>query len=222
MKNVIEWQLNKNVPGVKPAVQQRSRHRRNQLIDTGIKLLCKKSISQISIADLCKDCGFSVGTFYSRFDDKLSFFRAVQEASVTEMLRRLEYVITDVSKAPTVPEDVFRKVVNATMDIVTSEIRGVLRESLVNSPKDSLGWEPIRVCGKKMTEVLLDTLKADFCDQSPEESKNSIFFGMQMLFGTLVQAILNDPGPIKLDDPQMRENLTRMLTVYSKLKPINS
>lgn len=218
MNKPIEWHLKRDIVGVKPAIQHRSRIRRNQLIDTGIRLLCEKGLSDISIIDLCKECNFSVGTFYSRFEDKKSFFGAIQEAAVTEMLRRLENALGDVHQNAMAPEEIFRKVVHHTMDIVTSEIRGVLRESLIITRHDPLGWEPIRLCGKRMTEILTDALSLHFLADAPEESKKSISFGMQMLFGTLVQAILNDPGPVKLDDPQMRENLTRMLTVYSKLK----
>ncbi len=110
-------------------------------------------------------------------------------------------------------------VVNHTIDIVTSDIRGVIIESLVIARTQDGAWEPFRLCGRRIGESLIDTLEDRFLDDAPEKSRDSILFGMQMFFGTLIQAILNDPGPVKMSDPALRENLTRMLCLYAQLKP---
>ncbi|MBL4907176.1 MAG: TetR/AcrR family transcriptional regulator [Sneathiella sp.] len=217
-----EWHLNTAIKGVKPAFQGRSRQRRNELIDAGIQLLCDKGIADISIEELCTECGYSVGTFYSRFDDKISFFKAVQEAAVTEMLRLIDEGIGGEKWKSAPAEEIFARVVNHTIDILTSDIRGVVIESLIISRTSKTTWEPIRLCGRRMAEILIETLKDKFLEEDPETSRESILFGMQMFFGTLIQAILNDPGPVKLKDPLLRENLTRMLCLYARLKPENT
>ncbi|GLQ07132.1 TetR family transcriptional regulator [Sneathiella chinensis] len=205
--------------GVKPALQERSRQRRNDLIDAGMRLLCEKNIADISIIELTAACGYSVGTFYSRFEDKESFFRAVQTTAVDRMLHLIEegFQGEHWKKAP--PRKVFERLVDYTIEMLNSELSGVVKESLVASRTDKELWYPIRDCGRRMGDIVSDLLQDRFLKDNPRESRDSILFGMQMFFGTLIQAILNDPGPIKLEDPRMRKNLTRMLTLYTKLEP---
>jgi hypothetical protein len=41
--------------------------------------------------------------------------------------------------------------------------------------------------------------------------RRSIAFGFQVVLGTLVNAILNDPGPLSLDDDEMEVRLSNCL-----------
>jgi hypothetical protein len=37
---------------------------------------------------------------------------------------------------------------------------------------------------------------------------------MQMVFGMLVNAVLNNPGPLRLDDERLSGEMTRMVACY--------
>jgi hypothetical protein len=39
-------------------------------------------------------------------------------------------------------------------------------------------------------------------------------FAMQMVFGMLVNAVLNNPGPLPLDDERLPGEMTRMVAAY--------
>jgi hypothetical protein len=49
----------------------------------------------------------------------------------------------------------------------------------------------------------------------------SIAFGFQVVLGTLVNAILNDPGPLSIHDKEMEERLSAclVLVLESGMKP---
>jgi len=204
--------------GVKPALQGRSKKRRDDLISAGMDLLCEKNFADISIIELTSACGYSVGTFYSRFSDKESFFHAAQKAAVARFISAIEEEFSKPSWQAASTEDIFRTMVDLSIDLLSTNIRGVVRGSIAIAASDPDAWEPIRRCGETLTKTLLNLLHPRFIQDATAMSEESIKFGMQMLFGTLTQAILNDNVNVKLAEPEMRDNLTRMLMVYTRLK----
>ncbi len=205
--------------GVKPALQGRSKKRRDELIATGMDLLCEKNFSDISIIELTSACGYSVGTFYSRFNDKESFFIATQKAAVSLFITSIEEEFSNPSWNSASSEEIFSTLVNVSVDLLSTNLRGVVRGSIAMAASNPEAWEPIHKCGETLTLTLLELLKDRFIGDAPYRSEDSIKFGMQMLFGTLAQAILNDKVNVRLTSPEMRKNLTNMLIVYTQLKP---
>ncbi|OUR77078.1 hypothetical protein A9Q83_12740 [Alphaproteobacteria bacterium 46_93_T64] len=204
--------------GVKPAYQGRSRKRRDELISAGMALLCEKNFADISIIELTSACGYSVGTFYSRFSDKDSFFVATQKAAVTEMISIIETEFSDPYWKAASAEEIFRKIVDLMVDALSTDFRGVVRGSIAITASDPSAWIPIHQYGETISRTLLLLLQSKVLEDDPKKSLDSISFAFQMLFGTLMQAILNDPGPVKLASPEMRDNLTRMLICFTQLK----
>ena len=52
----------------------------------------------------------------------------------------------------------------------------------------------------------------------------SIAFGYQVVLGTLANAVLNDPGPLSLHDPEMEARLSNclLLLLEAEMKPASS
>ena len=44
----------------------------------------------------------------------------------------------------------------------------------------------------------------------PAQRRLRVGIALQLVFGTLVNAVLHDPGPIGLNDPRMERELTRV------------
>jgi len=218
MSKAVNIKLEKKQEGVKPALQGRSKHRRDELIQAGMKLLCEKSMIDISIIELTAACGYSVGTFYSRFEDKQSFFRAIQETAVAHRLEIYETEFADPKWKTASSKEIFEHLVHNTVDFIHGSWRGVVKESILGSCSNREIWEPLRLGGREVSKMILELLEPHFLDDNPEESRASVKFGMQMFYGTIVLAALNNPGPVRLEDKEFRENLIRMLIQYSKLK----
>ncbi len=76
-----------NRQGVKPAAQSRSKKSRDKLVAALEHLLHEKSFEDITIAEIAKEAGLSVGAVYGRFENKDAFipvifdlYKARQEA----------------------------------------------------------------------------------------------------------------------------------------------
>jgi len=81
-------------------IKQKRGHRTyNALISTGFKLLEKKDLEKISVAELSREAGYSVGAFYARFHSKDEFF----EALVHEHLRNRTETLNLVALPRTLP-----------------------------------------------------------------------------------------------------------------------
>jgi AcrR family transcriptional regulator len=204
--------------GVKPALQSRSKQRRDELINAGMELLCKKNFADISIIELTASCGYSVGTFYSRFEDKESFFKAVQAEAIARSHEQLRENYRGDFWRTASTEAFFRKMVDVLIDGLSGPFRGVIRASIIMSGSDPSAWEPLKQSGLVIRQIILDLVEDRLLKKNPQESLKSFEFAMQMFYATLIQAILNDPGPVHLDDIEMRENLTRMLVLFTDLE----
>ncbi len=203
--------------GIKPAQQGRSKQRQSDLIEAGIRLMCEKSIDNISILELTGFCGYSVGTFYSRFDDKESFFFAVQHAVAVKFMSLIKDGFSGAEWRQASVEKIFANLVTLSVDALTGDFRGVIRESVLKSGANKAIWQPLRACGRYIARIILNLLRPHFEKDTTDESRKSVQFGLQMFYGTLSQVVVNNPGPVKLEDLALKENLTRMLTQYTAL-----
>lgn len=62
----------------RPALQQRSREKRDLLIKAGVRAFARDGYEGAKIAEIAQDAGMSVGVFYQRFKNKRGFFSALE------------------------------------------------------------------------------------------------------------------------------------------------
>ena len=60
--------------GVHAAKQSRSQLKHQALLQAGRRLLHTQDLGTLSVAQLTRDAGMAVGSFYSRFEDKDAWF----------------------------------------------------------------------------------------------------------------------------------------------------
>src|SRR5262245_48964862 len=65
------------IDGVRPVKQSRARRSRDRLLDAGQRLVAERPFDALSVADITRAAGCSVGAFYLRFRDKDAFLRAL-------------------------------------------------------------------------------------------------------------------------------------------------
>ena len=73
--------------------------RRNQIIDTTLKLVYTKGYGQITIQDILDDLHISKGAFYHYFDSKMSVLEALVERMISEMEPHLRLIVNDTSSS---------------------------------------------------------------------------------------------------------------------------
>jgi AcrR family transcriptional regulator len=194
-------------PGVTPSRQKRSRETTLALLKAGVEMLRTHSLQELSIEALCREVGATVGAFYSRFESKETYFNALIELAAREGGRGLSQI-----PASTKLRDVdLARLCPALVSGLTNWMRtheGVLRAALQHGDTRRPGsWTPFkRLAGGirlRTTPLLLSAM-----GRGRKAAKTrTIAFGFQVVFGTLVNAILNDPGPVSIHDKEMETRL---------------
>jgi AcrR family transcriptional regulator len=194
-------------PGVTPSRQKRSRETTLALLKAGAEMLRTHSLPELSIEVLCREVGATVGAFYSRFDSKEVYFNVLIELAAREGGRGLSQIP---SNAKLKDIDLAR-LCDTLVSGMTAWMRnheGVLRAALQHGDTRKPGtWTPFkRLAGgirSRTTPLLLSAM-----GRGRKAAKTrTIAFGFQVVFGTLVNAILNDPGPVSIHDKEMEARL---------------
>ena len=182
--------------------QARSRARRQALIEHGAMLLETADLDELSVAEITGALGYSTGSFYSYFADKEAFFVAVQQWVNADLETDFTRIFGDEHLKRASLEDRL----TAALDFTLAYFRrrtGVIRSALRYERRIPAGWAPNR----RRTKAIIDAV-TDGLDAARRERLET---ALQLAFGMLVNALLHDPGPLRLADdrlaPRIREAL---------------
>ncbi|MFO7275581.1 MAG: TetR/AcrR family transcriptional regulator [Pseudomonadota bacterium] len=196
-----------------PAKQARSRETRERLIAAGFRLLRRKTFDELSVAEIARAAGCSVGAFYVRFADKDHFFlalidrfRARRQAALEEMYAR------------TTPETVVHDAVRREYAIVGEHLN-LWRAALKRGMKDPGFWEIFRATGRRATDRFLEYRAACLGRALTEREIADIRFAFQVVRGTINNTIVNAPGPLSADDPEFLPQLERAFRLVAGIEP---
>lgn len=206
------------IDGVYVAHQKRSIEMRDAYIDAGITLLNKQRLHELRIPDLAQHCGYSVGSFYTRFEDKEAFFRALQAAVVARCNGELERRLAPERLARMPVGAALDELVEVMADIFTSPGRGVIRESLLRILEPDGSWTPMRASGRRVVRLLHTGLAPRFPGMSCNEAQVRLSFCYQVVVGTLINDLVNDYLVFSTRDRSLRDGLKEMLRRYVGLR----
>jgi AcrR family transcriptional regulator len=201
-------------PGVRPAMQKRSRETRDRLFGAGRQLLEQMDLDAISIADLAKKAGSSVGAFYLRFENKDAFFRAMIADMLANEQAALEAIYQSANDGAII-EAFVRKTIQSFR-----RNAGLLRSALRKGMEDASVWEPIRQYGQTESDIWVKTLRAAVGRRLSNDEELRIRFAAQVLYGTLINALLHRPAPLLLESDRLETELIRVVRSTVSLKGI--
>ncbi|HSV84304.1 MAG TPA: TetR/AcrR family transcriptional regulator [Ramlibacter sp.] len=208
---VEAWASGGYLPEMKPSRQKRSASTAAALIEAGRRLLHDRSLEDLSIEAICADAKTTVGAFYGRFENKQHFFLTLQRVQTmrTEQSIR-EFVARHPPSASSI-DALCHDIVDEAIGNFRSNL-GVMRASLQHS-KEGM-WEVIKKSGDRYRVMLVDLIGPYLSSVPPDQRRLRILFAYQALAGVLVHAVLNNPGPLALEDDQMRVELFRLMKAY--------
>lgn len=208
---VEAWASGGYLPEMKPSRQKRSASTAAALIEAGRRLLHDRSLEDLSIEAICADAKTTVGAFYGRFENKQHFFLTLQRVQTmrTEQSIR-EFVARHPPSASSI-DALCQDIVDEAIGNFRSNL-GVMRASLQHS-KEGM-WEVIKKSGDRYRVMLVDLIGPYLSSVPPDQRRLRILFAYQALAGVLVHAVLNNPGPLALEDDQMRVELFRLMKAY--------
>ncbi|WLB23640.1 TetR/AcrR family transcriptional regulator [Bradyrhizobium japonicum] len=197
-----------DLPGVAPSRQKRSRETTLALLRAGADMLRTRSLAELSIEALCTEVGATVGAFYSRFESKEAYFNALMALAA----RNGEQRLADMRRpSPDTDLDKLCHIIVSGIIVWMRNHEGVLRAALQHDDTRPDKWTPFKALAKATTERATPLLLPAMGKGRKAAKTRTIAFGFQVVLGTLVNAILNDPGPLSLRANQMETRLAGCL-----------
>lgn len=197
-----------DLPGVAPSRQKRSRETTLALLRAGAAMLRTRSFAELSIEALCAEVGATVGAFYSRFESKEIYFNALMALAARDGEQRLNNIRRPSPDAGL--EQLCQVIVSGIITWIRSH-EGVLRAALQHDDTRPDKWTPFKALARATTQRATPVLLPAMGKGRKAAKTRAIAFGFQVVLGTLVNAILNDPGPLSLASKEMETRLAGCL-----------
>jgi AcrR family transcriptional regulator len=199
----------KTVRGSHPVKQSRARETRDRLLAAGFKLLRRKQFDELSVADIARAAGCSVGSFYVRFVDKDQYFLAIAESFRAQRRSDLEGLYDDTTRDLLVERALAREL--AVVVGHANFWRAALRKSVAEPDF----WEDFREMGRQSVQRFLERYAELLGRPLSDTETEQIRFAFQVMRGTLNNTLLNQPGPLQLEDPVFKQQLERAFRLVS-------
>ena len=195
---------------VTPARQARSEATFRSLLQEGRRALDHGSLEKISISEVCRRAGTSVGAFYGRFENKEIFFTAIQQFAIGVVWDEMQRMLNELDGRDA-PAAEFLEAIAKFWVHIYRENRGIYLAAFKHASARPGAWTPFKKLGWSGSALIAKRLAGRLPGGSDELLVRQ---AMQFVNGLLVNATINDPGPIQLDDPGMHEHVRHFLCLY--------
>jgi AcrR family transcriptional regulator len=194
-----------------PVKQDRSQQTRDRLLAAGFKLLRRGHFDALSVADIARAAGCAVGSFYLRFVDKDKFFLALAEMRREQSRAQLENWYEGVTR-----DTIVARAMQRELGFVVDQ-PDFWRAALRRGATDPDFWQEFRELGRESVDRFIETY-ARLMGRSPGEAEvEHVRFAFQMVRGTLNNTLMNQPGPLRFDDPEFRRQIERAFRLVAGL-----
>ena len=194
--------------------QNRSKKTYDALIKTGFKLLKTREYDSITVSELSKSAGYSVGAFYTRFRSKDEFFDALVVHHFKIRYANLERLFS------TLYSHDFADVLIEDIVYYYRTNHRFWRAALIRSIRDPEFWSPFKKSGQNLAGIFISRLSELASRPLADSEKTNVYFAFQMVFGIINNTIINEPGPITMEQKLFSEKLTRafrLMTDYDNI-----
>ena len=191
------------------AKQRRSQITYNALIETGFRLLQHRDFDSISIAEIAKAAGYSVGAFYARFANKEDYFQALVARHNAERVEAIQRFFEE-----TKDSELVTRYIRETVKRIWG-FRFFWRAALRRSLDDADFWEPFRRLSHQVADVFVKRKAAAIKRPLTKTEEMNIRFALQIVLGTINNSITNRPGPLMLEHRDFQRRLAQAFLLIS-------
>jgi len=198
-------------PGFVPPRYSRAGRTTQALLRAGRELLCDRSFDSVTIQELCAATGVTTGAFYGRFDSKQAFFRALQAVAEDDSHRTMRERLHALNDGDwTLPAGIHALL--ADLRRVTLRHQGVLRATLLE-PRGT-AWPRLKAGRYEFVEDAVPVLGRLHGGADRALLASRIRIAFQFAISSIINAMLNNPGPLRLASPAFDDELTRAFCAY--------
>jgi len=206
--------LRGDIPGVFEARQNRSVRTRDGFINAGIEALQTRRLDDLKITEIAAVSNNSVGSFYTRFQDKDAYFRALSAYASQGISREFEAAFSADKLRQLGPSEGLDALVDLIGAIFSSKFRGVLRETYLRIMDEDDPWAPFRTTAKKTLQKVHEGLGDAFPHYVPDETKTRLSFCFQLIVGVIQNDLINKNHVFNLEDGSVLAGLKETLRAY--------
>jgi AcrR family transcriptional regulator len=189
--------------------QERGRKTYQALIAAGFKLLERREFEAITIVDVSRVAGYSVGAFYARFKSKDEFFEAMIAHHIQERRASRIKLLESAPRDELVPQ-----LIEQLVDSYWRR-RQFWRAALMRCARDPSFWAPIHRSAQEFVGLVTGRIQADAGRSLTEPECENIRFAIHMVFGMVNNRIVNRPRPSLIGNSTFVANLTRAFRLVS-------
>ncbi len=175
------------------------------MIDLGERLLNERDLQEVSVAELTRALGCSTGSFYTCFADKAAFFVEVQHRVSAGLDARIREVFETADLSDMAAANRLALCVEFTLAYFRAH-SGLIRCALRYEHQIPDAWAPNRASAQRIADAVAGDLQPDVARR--------LRIAVQLAFGTMVNALLHDPGPMRLKDPMFAAEMIGALSPF--------
>jgi len=192
--------------------QSRAGKTRDRLLAAGFKLLRRKHFEELSVADIARAAGCAVGSFYLRFADKDQYFLAIAETRRVQSRAQLDTCYDGATL-----DSIVARAVGRDLEFVL-EHPNMWRAALRKGTTDPDFWQEFRELGRQSVDRFLECYARLLGRPLGNDEADKVRFGFQVLRGTLNNTLINQPGPLQLEDPAFRRQIERAFRLVAGIE----
>lgn len=190
--------------------QSRSLQTQEGFIEAGWAIVREQSWESISVTDIAKRAKRSVGVFYQRFGSKEDFLSVLLhrwiESSFADPLFDRDWASAD-ALIDGYLGDTFRRI---------RDNRFLWRAALQRALDDSGSWEPFRELAAARRERLAQGIGALRGRPLDDAERKRMALALQVFNSMINNALLNNPGPLKVEDPEFLPTMCNLFRTVSQ------
>lgn len=185
------------------------------LYEAALRRLAAKDYEQISIAEIARGAGCSVGAFYSRFRDKDAFLHLVTVSAfgalTDDAKRELDPTQWRRASRAKIVDGIVRHIAN---QMSRGRAAGVTRATLKLAMTNPDALEPFLKYRASVADCAVALLVPKL---SLGDAAGSVRIAVQMIFGVVTDATLQNAGPLRVGSRRMIRSLSALTAGYLNL-----
>ncbi len=171
---------------LKPPLQKRSAEAQRRMVRAGLRLLESQGIDQISVRDISREAGTSIGSFYHRFQTKEQFFTFLLDDMI---VRREAAAVRELADRSLSIEDLPETLARAAMNNFRHHA-GLLRSAIRCHIGGDKCWDPINQMAMRIVNGYLRRLSESLGRPLSSQERARIRFAFVWLYGLLLHRTL--------------------------------
>jgi AcrR family transcriptional regulator len=191
------------------------------LLDAAQELIAEKGHHAVSIPEIARRAGSSVGGFYARFRDKDELLRALEERHFLELMQRVERLADAGRWANASTAEIVEAAV-AELVTITRERRHMIAAFLVRAIEDPVIREGGLRFRRNVEERIGALLLSRRGEMAHPDPALAIDLAIQTAFAIMQQHILiqdTRAGGRPLSDEELQREITLMMLRYVGIEP---